>query len=638
MLELLKLIHIEQERVERELKEEDPKIAFFENFFRTITHKSLKSYYGIDKCDLAVATLASYSSPLSLEQIKDAIYSNRNLIEDINLEQYGNLVSSYIEIYDAEQVDEITTILKSNKKPTKAEQQESITKSIAALMMDIAEAYNTTASDFAKLFPILEEEITVDTEIPKPWKFPLMQAIATIQLLAETKETYLEFSEKIEDKKIKKQLAPKHKKDAKEVISDFRKDFDIHIDTLRSYYNKIVNANKARKRSLGREKETYQAAAQEIYQMISHPNQEISSKKTLNISNDELRREMLKKIYEFNLAIYQEKEKEYKKLSANDSAKYSVLLANNGISPSDYEVGTVMRNSLSDVENIINTIKSIGIEDPITILRILQITDLQTMSNYAAMFQKGIISQEFILENITMLNPNSATYENVMRNLALIQNKKINPRYFTLTSKSLVVEHHTFKENLAILERYQLLPSLKTGMNASFIANHNLQESIDMMIELGYEKQLEEKIELLNYKDKFKRLLLLKTLNIPVESTEELESILTTDKFFMPDSQIDECIFNAVPYNLPTPISDETSKRTLKLSRLDEYQTSDRAYTIGGVIISKNKVQTNIANSKQYRKLSERLIYGVLHGSVLSEQEIEQVKQTLFSKKVKTKK
>ena len=224
--------------------------------------------------------------------------------------------------------------------------------------------------------------------------------------------------------------------------------------------------------------------------MISHPNQEVSPKKALNIPNDEIRREVLSKIYAFNLAIYQEKEKEYKELSANDSAKYSVLLANNGISPSDYEVGTVMRNSLSDVESIINTIKSIGIEDPITILRILQITDLQTISNYAAMLKKGIISQEFILENITILNPNSATYENVMRNLSLIQNKKINPRYFTSTSKTLAVDHHTFKENLAVLEKYQLLPSLKTGMNASFITNHNLQESIDMILDVADYKKV----------------------------------------------------------------------------------------------------------------------------------------------------
>ena len=106
----------------------------------------------------------------------------------------------------------------------------------------------------------------------------------------------------------------------------------------------------------------------------------------------------------------------------------------------------------------------------------------------------------------------------------------------------------------------------------------------------------------------------------------------------MPDSEIDDCIFNAVPYNLPEPISDQLSKRTLNLSRLEEYQTSDRAYTIGGVIISKNKVATNIANSKQFRKPSDRLIYGILHGSTLSEQEIEQVKQTLFPKKVMTKK
>ena len=138
-----------------------------------------------------------------------------------------------------------------------------------------------------------------------------------------------------------------------------------------------------------------------------------------------------------------------------------------------------------------------------------------------------------------------------------------------------------------------------------------------------------EKLELLNYKDNFNRLRLLKALNIPVSSTEELEQILTTDKFFVPDHAIDDYVYNAVLYKLPKPISEQPSKRTLDLSRLSQYQTSERAYTIGGVIISKNKVESNIAASKQFRKPSDRLLYGILAGSTLTDQEVASIKRTL---------
>lgn len=638
MLELLKRIHAEQERIEDELQKEDPKLEFYNNFFKNITHGSIKSYYAIDKCDLVVATLAAYDSSLPFEAIQDAIYSNRGVIEDIDLDQYGTLIDSFYEIYFAEELDNVISILKSNKKPTQTECDQSDTKAIASIMMELAEAYGTTPPDFAKLLTVLEEEITVDTEKPKPWSFPLMQAISIIQMLMGTKDTYLAFTEKLNDKKFKKQLGTQQQKSAKSTLADFRKDFDDHMDTIKKYHNSLISAHKTRKRTLGREKQAYEEIAQEIYQMIKNPTQEVSPKKALKITNDELRKSILGAIYSHNLTIYQEREQEYQQLAANDSARYSILLANNGISPSNYEVGTIMGNSLNDVEQIIGYIKSMGINDPTTILRILQITNLETITNYTAMFQRGIISQELILENINMLNPKSEVYENAMRNLALIQNKKINPRYFTATAAALLAEHQTFKSNIDVLETYQLASSLRNGIDASFISKPDLQASIDLMIELGYEKQLEEKLELLNYKDKFKRLVLLKSLNIPVETLEELEDVLTTDKFFMPDSSIDDCIYNAVLYQLPKPTSEQQSKRTLDLSRLDQYQTSDRAYTIGGVIISKNKVATNIANSKQFKSPKERLLYGVLAGSILTEQEVEQVKQTLYPRKTMTKK
>lgn len=176
---------------------------------------------------------------------------------------------------------------------------------------------------------------------------------------------------------------------------------------------------------------------------------------------------------------------------------------------------------------------------------------------------------------------------------------------------------------------------MKTGMDSTFLSSLDLTTAIDTLLELGYEQNLEKSIGILNYRDRFNRLRLLKSLNIPVETTDEMLAVLTTDKFIVPDSNIDSYLYNAAKFYLPSTvtITDEHKVKSTDLARLEEFDASKRTYEIAGVPISKNKVIRNLSRLSPTGKTKDRLIYSVLIGSTLTDEETTQIVSTLSDTK-----
>ena len=111
--------------------------------------------------------------------------------------------------------------------------------------------------------------------------------------------------------------------------------------------------------------------------------------------------------------------------------------------------------------------------------------------------------------------------------------------------------------------------------------NYSFEERIDKYIELGYMGYLEKDLGLLNYDPK--RLELLGSMNIPIDNIEELKDVLTSDKFIVPDNNIDSYIPNALVYK-------EKVKLTDNISDLDCFLINPYSYKIGNRVISYNKV------------------------------------------------
>ena len=407
------------------------------------------------------------------------------------------------------------------------------------------------------------------------------------------------------------------------------------INDARNEYHHLDQEQRNRKRNLSKTKVVYESLETNLYKAIQSG--EVRNVETLlkKVPSDEIRIAILKLVYTHNQEIYKNLSEEYKILAANDASHYRVLLAKYGISPEDYEVGTVMENSIEDLENILKLLTKLSITNPTEILSIIQNTNLETITNIQGLTERGIITSQLLVEHQSILNPNSKEYEDFMRNLSLINKKKLNPHHFTTTEDVLITNHEVLTNSLSTLEDYDLLSNIKSKMNLTFLKNTDLKESIDLLLELGYESNLEECLDLLNYKDKFDRLKVVKELNIPIGSTQELIGILTTDKFYVPDKDISKYVYNASNYNLPRGIVEveEPKKKVSDVSRLSEFSNTSRTYSFNGVLISKNRVHRNLSHILATGKPTDRLVYAILKGATLNDEEVSKVKTSLAPQK-----
>src|SRR5699024_1738422 len=104
----------------------------------------------------------------------------------------------------------------------------------------------------------------------------------------------------------------------------------------------------------------------------------------------------------------------------------------------------------------------------------------------------------------------------------------------------LLIPTDKLQTNLKKLDEYLLLPSLSTTTNYQFLGYDNLEETMDLALELGKEQDIVDNIGLLNYDiNRWYRLNILNQLNIPVEK-DQLEGVLHTDNFLVPDNKISE--------------------------------------------------------------------------------------------------
>lgn len=638
MLELLKKIHLEQASIEQNLSQKNAKNEFYKEFFKKYSYSNIEEILKIDICDLAIAFLGSVDDSLPMEELMDAVYSNRELFENLDNEGLDEILNMVVNLDSLDLLDIVTQKLANGDRVTKVREIFNKANAFTEAVANIAEGRGSDPKSFAKFLKIIDREAHALADLSEEEQDErgslLPHFIMYKEILKELREEHLEHNQFISEMEEAYGKLNKKTRARALVGLDRCSGWNLsaikgQIEKVRRYAEKLNEQEVSRNKSLKKSKMAYDNLEDSLYRTLNQQGVEvrIPDKIVSRVPSADIRKHALKLIYQHNMAIYEQKEQEYNELSQNDASHYQVLLAKYGISPNEYEVGTIMNNSLTDIEAILSIISSHNIKDKNIVLTILKTSDLETVKAYSSLIEKGIITRELIYTHLNLFNPNSKEYENIMRNQQIIQERKINPRYFTTTDYVLLTPHQRFKNNLDVLENYQLTSLLQTGIDTSFMANNSLSQAIDLLLELGYEKNLEESIELLNYSDRFNRLRLLKTLNMPISSTEELYEVLTTPKFFVPDEQIDNYIYNAVEYNLPARVTKlkEPKKKNPEINKIENYQETSRTYSFDGVVISKPKVARNISYLAPTGKQHDRILHAVIQGSTLTDEEISKV-------------
>jgi len=349
------------------------------------------------------------------------------------------------------------------------------------------------------------------------------------------------------------------------------------------------------------------------------------------LPNDSIKHAILFAVYCHNIRGYKSLASEYQNLLQNSDLVYQNILRENGINPTLVNLQAVKKNSLEDVEWMIKTLKQFEIISPNVIGAIIQSANLQAFTLLYVSTTNGMINQTILSNNPDIFIPSSINHANFFQNLHYFTSKEVSPLTFGQNSEALLQPTETFKRNIDILEQYGLLKSMR-GDNYQFLSHENLETEIDRIIELGFETELTKDISLLNReKDRWKRVQLLKAMNMPVTTKEELMGILDTPTFMFPDSQIDNYLYNAVPISISEKLSAVPEKEeVVEPEFLSSYTASPRTYKIGNCILSKNRVLRNYSRLNGIEMdENERLFVSVVSGSVLTDTEYQSIRKEI---------
>lgn len=358
------------------------------------------------------------------------------------------------------------------------------------------------------------------------------------------------------------------------------------LDDIKAQYNRIKKyvqeeLNKMRKAQKASNKEIagYKTALASLDRALTQ--EEIRNPQSIinTVTSEEIKKAILKLIYEHNMKYYIGLEEELTELSKNTKNHYIALLNDFNIKISESDLHKIMINKVADLKTILTIITMIGIDE--NIVEILKNTNINIANRIKDLMENSYVSKVYIINNPDIFMKESKKLDKLENGILIINSYNINPGIFSSHPEILVDNQENLVRNLEILKSYNLLKSLKKATDFTFLTKSNIEDKIDKFLELGYEKFLEEDINLLNANN-IKRLEVLKVLNMEAQSKEELERVLTSDKFFVKDDLITEYIPNIVKY-----------KEHINISNIDlsSFRKTSRTYEIGSSLFSIKKIQ-----------------------------------------------
>ncbi len=650
---LLTKIKDAQSEITKQQAIKNDKYEFLKTFFENNSLDTFESISQIDRVELATAMIAVTNDSMPIEDIYNTLQQTKTFLKNISDDEFMKLCDYILKILSFDSLDKILHNLDNGTRYNKLQCALSSNYSNTECMISFANALGCSPKELSTLIKFIRDEVesVEDKNCRDQSSIPRCRAINYIALLNDAVKTQKSNSRKLVDTAVEAFLSTLAIKEfkfsdegestalnmANEAIGrDYFQAFSPELDPLRIYYANLVNREENKQHKLDRLQRNYSMLESDMLDAARHTERIVKAPEELSTIPDvNIRRNVLRIIYNHNKPLYDAKQKEYEEMMSDSLNAYLSLFATYGIFPSQNDIEAIAHHSLEDVDSMIQQLTKGNITDPALTLNIIKISDPEIIEAYNSLTARGIITKGLLTNNLNLFDHSSPECQNLMKNIQTIENDKINPYYFTTSEKVLTTPHQTFQDNMKTLKDYKLMSSQKTGMDVSFLNASDLTEAIDTLLELGYEKNLEEKIELLNQRDKFERLRMLKELNVPVSSTDELTDVLTTPKFYMPESLIPDYIYNAALYNLPEDINlcDTPTDNTSTLNRLANFSKSERTYDIGGVTISKNRVKRNLSTIAQDEDSNSSLTYSILKGATLNDEEVASIKTSIASSK-----
>lgn len=423
--------------------------------------------------------------------------------------------------------------------------------------------YQTAAKAYIALTQMLVDTVENDTGNEKDKieeeiahkSLTMLSAISLVRFIFFVKKAYAESFE-MYDKMTNRELA-KITLDKKQSATIKRKMLKVIGDSLDwqnindgyngmvAYYKKLEK--ELNKKTLTRTKSTQAYRAFFSYFVGLDESKEITGYRSIvqNIPDEDLKKEILTYIYNRNLEKQEKVESDYQTLVGSGKTAYYSILESYAIPRTDETISRLQsKYNKEQVASSLEQLSSLGIEDANLLYQILLVSDEETIISLTSFFaDKEIISKETLKAHPKIFDPNSTCYNNAMQNIDTIIDNGINPKYLYGNPATLFAEPALVKENFASLQESALTTSIGKDSDISFLGNAEMKTKLSLATLSGNRKALTENISLLNAPTSgWKKVQIMNFLSMPV-SEEELPAFLESDSFFIPDSKLDDYLF-----------------------------------------------------------------------------------------------
>lgn len=620
-LDLVKLIKEEKNRLNSEYTKDNKENDYYKKLLEEHDLYTSYNYDEINIIDLLTAYVHAKNHSFKLEDIEKTIASFKDIIENESTESVTSFCEAIGNISENNKVDEIKNALKSRNKKKK-DFLLSILKSLLNETDELDGAINLieilekTGHEIIPLLTFFEE----DEETMRDC-FSLLLTLKTITdeknlIRQEVRLVARAMHTSLSEEELENQARRIFK--VKFNIEQLKKEMDVITD----YATSLQKIERNLKRKASKELKIYDEFLNKF--LLEYEKEEIKSFKTLveKVPNEEIRKVALQLIYEKNTAYQTKLQEKYQELSENSLAKYQVLLEEYGITKDMYYDDLITKNNFEDTKFILITLKNLNLTSKRKILAILENSNKEQVQKVLDRINNRILTSEYVIENEQIFFEDNNLLEILDDNIKYLKEKNISVNLFVKTQEVLFEEPQRLHKNLEVLKSYNLTNLMIKNINYKFLSDENLIDKLDTILELGLEKYLEEDLELLNYDIKvWDRIKILNQLNIvPIESLEELKSILETNKFLVPDDKINEYLEEAQEVDLSFFDENEQTENLLQ-----QATNTKRTYQLNDINFSINKVKRNIESFRNDYSGNKLLIKGLITNRNLTKEQYEEL-------------
>ena len=592
---------------------------FYEKFTRENSPFSYEMFSEISGTDFLIAVLNCCYEDIPFDKIYNDINKIRRLLDGEDVEDIEMLIGALRYISDNELDDQMINSLKDNNRHRVLKSIRDMISMHAGIDSMFQDILRDSECEKSIVLPLLEYNKINHAVIynllhfiieSKDMKYCIDRITKDIHKMARQAGVVLtsrELSKSI-DKSINKTIKMNcHTNEIKECFL-----------SISEYYKKLTDEVKNTENNKNRSIRAYENLINGLNRAFN--SDEITNYEALvkKVPDEEIRKAVLKLVYQHNKINYEELDSTYKELSKNSTVHFLALLKQYDISKDEVNLNKIMRNDYDTLYDMLKLISYIT-TDKLTIINAIQVSNVVTCKYLKELKDKGVINTTTFTKYPSIFDSNSDEFNKLDNNIKTLSTYKINPAIF-VNNPNVMLETN-IKDSLEVLEEYNLMKSMKNSGDYNYLAKDNLCGLIDKIIELGFEDYLVNDMSLLN-ENNWDRIYVLKALGYKIESKEELLSYLRSNTFIVPDDKLSYYIPNAVSYY-------ECKEDNLYSSLLNEYNSSERTFNIDGIIVSKRRFYRN------YRENSNSLIKCIIDGGIYSRDEIGHIEKVLNGSKEK---